>query len=45
MAFAFHAPKHMPKLESLTGERAAPRVQSPEEMRAMFAAIRSELTA
>lgn len=45
MGFAHHAPKKMPKLETLTGERPAPRVQTPEEMQAVFAAIRAELEA
>ena len=37
-AFAFHAPAKMPRLETLTGERRPREPQTPEEMKAVFAA-------
>ncbi|WEK56487.1 MAG: hypothetical protein P0Y52_07930 [Candidatus Brevundimonas phytovorans] len=40
MGFANHNPKRMPTLESLTSETVPARVQSPEEMKAVFAAMR-----
>lgn len=40
-AYAYHKPAAMPSLESLTGEKRATRVQSPEEMKAVFAAMRA----
>ena len=39
-AFAFHKPKAMPSLDSLTGVQATPRVQTVDEMKAAFAAWR-----
>ena len=36
--FAFHDPKKMPALETLTGEPRRQRVQTPEEMKASMAA-------
>lgn len=41
MFFAYHDPKHMPKLESLTGDKPRLRVQTPEEMKSVFAAMRA----
>lgn len=38
VAFAFHSPKKIPTLDSLTGEAATPRTQSEDEMRAAFKA-------
>lgn len=40
-SFAFHAPKSMPKLETLTGKRSLPKAQTPNEMKAAFAAWRA----
>ena len=39
-AYAYHDPKKMPTLDSLTGRKVA-RAQTPEEMRAVFAAMRA----
>ena len=41
-AFAVHKPKAMPTLDSLTGSRPALRVQTPDEMKAAFAAWRRQ---
>lgn len=41
-AFAYHSPKKMPKLESLTGQKPAPRIQTPDQMKSMFAAMRAK---
>ena len=37
-AFAFHAPAKMPRLKSLTGEKRQRQAQTPEQMKAVFAA-------
>ena len=37
---ATNNPKKMPTLESLTGTRSLPPVQTPEQMRAVFARMR-----
>lgn len=34
-------PKKFPALEDLTGDRPAPRVQTPDEMKSVFAAMRA----
>lgn len=34
-------PKKFPKLEDVMGERPAARVQTPEEMKAVFASMRA----
>lgn len=41
VAFAHHKPKAMPALDTLTGEKRHPRIQSPDEMKAVFAAMRA----
>jgi len=38
VAFAYHDPKSMPKLETLTGEPRKRRVQTVEQMKAAMAA-------
>lgn len=43
VAFAYHSPKKMPRLETLTGGQAAPRVQTPDEVRSVFADIRAKM--
>ena len=34
-------PKHFPTLQEMTGEKPKPKVQTPEEMKAVFAAMRA----
>lgn len=39
-AYAFHKPGKMPSLESLTAPRPKVEVQTPDQMRAVFAGMR-----
>lgn len=40
-AFAYHDPKKMPPLESLTGVKSKPRIMSADEIKAVFANMRA----